>query len=134
MKKLNLKSFLVLIFSIFVFTCFYSCEKSGKLDGTTWKSGSFEVEFTDLQNSEILRIEEITISFKKESADLQFKIKGKEKISGTTTYTYEENNLHIQAPGDLGPGLVWERSWGGTVDGKKMNIFMLGQQVEFKRK
>jgi hypothetical protein len=130
MKKLNSKSFLVLIFSIFVFTCFYSCEKSGKLDGTTWKSGSFEAESTDLQNPGVLRIEEITISFKKENADLQFIIKDKEKVSGTTTYTYEENTLHIQALGALG----WERSWSGTVDGKKMSIGMLGQQVEFKRK
>jgi hypothetical protein len=133
MKKRNSKSFLMLIFSVLLFTCFYSCEKSGKLDGTTWKSGAFEAESTDLQKPGVLQIEEMTISFKKESADLQFIIKDKGKVSGTTTYTYEENYLLIQASyGDL--GIVAERSWGGIVDGKKISIVMFGQQVEFPRK
>jgi len=144
MKKLNSKSFLVLIFSIFVFTCFYSCEKSGKLDGTTWKSGSFEAESTDLQNPGVLRIEEVTISFKKENAYLEFTIseiydpileiiyKDIEKISRTTPYTYDENGLSMNAIGVA--GFAWERKWGGTINGKKMNMHMLGTQVEFKKK
>ena len=49
MKKnyLKLTQLFGFVFTLFMLTCFYSCDKHEQLDGTIWKSDYFEIEYKD---------------------------------------------------------------------------------------
>jgi len=131
MKKNYSKSkLLLLIFILLAFVSFYSCNKLGKLDGTTWKSDPFE---TKIENSE-WRIGTMTISFGNQKATIQIS----EIFDGQLNISYTDILLHDKPYQLKGKDLTIEMGtpgiWSGTVNNKTMSLEgVYGKTVKFKK-
>jgi hypothetical protein len=151
MKKSNPKFLLVLIISLFVSLFLCSCNKDNiNFNGTIWESGSFESDLIADSNyggEYILKIEKVTITFKKENVSISVKISeiydpvllttysGFTEISGSGNYEYDEKEARLLIH-HTGP-LQYDsrRSWIGTVDKNTMTLSsVFGKSVKFKKK
>jgi len=138
MKKLysNPTKIIVLMFSLFLLTGFYSCDKSAQLDGTVWKSDFFEKEMKDIfSESDFDDIVKgyITFSFNDNTVsiltDMDIYDKNNnllievEPATQLASYTYKGKKLTIiyESVEILGT-IVPERYWTGTVVENKISM------------
>jgi len=146
-KKNNFKSsrLLASVLMLFALTCFYSCDKSGRLDGTTWESEYFEVKYRDPiyppltdYMEEFVWKGKMSISFKNHVADVfiqEFELTGHYMFdrprNQLADYTYEGKNLilYFDETGYF-PG----QNWIGTVNKKTMTLRCLGNTIVYKKK
>ena len=165
MQKIYSKSkLLVLIFSLFLSASFYSCKKDCNcncdengngngaetclLNGTTWKSDSFEVTLSDPKyfsgDEYLVKFEKIIISFELNKATIDIYVDEiYDPLLGATyknllvrresrSYTCESGKVTLTLEADN----VWisEQIWTGKIEGDKMtlnNVF--GKTVVFKK-
>ena len=137
----QLKVFAIVLFcSLFTLTTLHSCDKSKKLDGTTWEG---ECGFDDPTEGNITHEGTVSISFTSENADIiaKFKVKDtyyggteNETHKGTATYTCEKNNISIKIKWDGEMYGLDDGKWNGTFDETIItlkNVF--GETVKFKK-
>jgi len=141
MKNIFKKSWiLVFVLMLFALTCFSSCDKSGRLDGTTWESEYFEVEYRDPiyppLEVPVLR-GKISISFKNHVADVfiqeleltdHYILDPQHQLAD---YTYEGKNLILYFDET---GAVPRQNWIGTVNKKTMTLRCFGNTIVYKKK
>ena len=124
-KNYSKSNLLTLIFSLFLFVSFYSCEKPGKLDGTIWECDPFE---TQIDNS----YWQIEISFGKQEATT---IKMSDMLLNTSYFIY---HVPYQLKGKkltIKIGSYGQGNWIGTVNKKSMTLDgVFGKTVEFRKK
>ncbi|MCL2290868.1 MAG: hypothetical protein FWC34_09250 [Bacteroidetes bacterium] len=150
MKKINLKLLLVLIFSLFAITSFYSCDKPGaKLAGTFWESDELEVKYLgpifplpDLNGGFVVR-GKMTISFVEPQADVvinKFEIYdtindveyySQEHLHHIAGYTYYGKTLTLFFDST---GFFAGQTWVGTVNKRTMDLRFLGEEIRLNRR
>ena len=150
MKKLNLKLLLVLIFSLFVFTSFYSCDKPARLAGTFWESDYLEIKYQDpiivpqdSLSGELVMRGKMTISFVAPQADIiinEFELYDNinnveyskiEHLHAIADYTYYGKSLTLYFD-TLGyfPG----QTWVGTVNKQTADLRFFGEEIRLNRR
>ena len=149
MKKLNLKTLLVLIISLFLSASFYSCDKPGNLTGTFWESNEIEVKYQgqvfplpDLNQDLVVR-GKMTIGFTAPQADIVFsKFEILDTINDTVLFSSE--HLHEIAGFTYygktltlyfdSAGYFAGQTWVGTVNKWTMDLRFFGEEIRLNRR
>jgi hypothetical protein len=139
------------VFTLFTLTCFYSCDKYEKFDGTTWESDYFEIKYQDpvmpppgCLHEELFLRGKMTISFTKNNASVFIKdLELFDKINAivyymldpfqqSVNYTYKRKDLILYFDTE---GYFPGQHWVGTVDKTTMSLRIIsGETIILKKR
>ena len=143
--KLGLRE-VILVISLLVFTCFYSCDKTKQLEGTTWEGNC---QFDDPYDKYVHYNGRITLCFAGnqtdvtaifEASDDSYKDDGTWKVNykGSANYTFENRNITIKINWK-GHSTEWEDyidkgKWMGKANKTEMTLNdVFNQTIVFKK-
>lgn len=153
MNSIQIKKYWIFTLYLCLVFSFYSCDKYGKLNETTWESDYFELEYKEsfftppFQGEKLILRGKMTILFgenysayiilrdidlyDKLNDIIYFMLDSPKQI--LANYTYKGKNLTIHF--DNTSGYFAGQQWTGTISRKTINLrVVFGETVIFKKK